>query len=57
MSETTLERLERAEDALREIAKKEGPFAVDRLTHAENTIDAMAEIAEDYFKESVGGKA
>ena len=52
MSETTIQRLERAEDALREIAKKEGPFAVDRLTHAENTIDTMAEIADRYFEES-----
>ena len=32
-------------EALREIAKGEGPFSTDRLTHAENCIEAMQEIA------------
>ena len=49
MSETTIQRLLRAEVALREIAKKEGAFSRDPLTHAENTIDDMAGIAMDYF--------
>ena len=32
-------------DALKEIAKGEGPFSTDHMTHAENTIDAMKAIA------------
>ena len=39
--------LEEARAALTRIAKREGPYSVDRLTHAENTIDAMARIAEE----------
>lgn len=35
------------EAALKAIAKREGPFSRDQLTHASNTIDAMAQIAED----------
>ena len=34
-------------EALREIAKTEGVFSRDRLTHAKNTIKAMKKIAED----------
>lgn len=34
------------ESALREIAKREGPFSLDLLTHATNTIENMAGIAE-----------
>ena len=34
------------EAALEEIALADGPEAVDRLTHAENTIEAMVEVAE-----------
>jgi hypothetical protein len=33
-------------EALREIAKAEGPYAVDRLQHAMNTIENMVAIAE-----------
>jgi hypothetical protein len=32
-------------EALLEIAKGEGPFSRDPLTHAENTIEAMKELA------------
>ena len=31
--------------ALEEITKREGPYKMDRLKHAEATIEAMAEIA------------
>lgn len=34
------------EAALREIAKREGAFSQDHLTHAKNTIENMARIAE-----------
>ena len=33
-------------EALKEIAKKEGPFSTDQLTHAGNVIENMARIAE-----------
>jgi hypothetical protein len=33
-------------EALREIAKAEGPYARDRLQHAENTVESMVAIAE-----------
>ena len=36
--------------ALTEIQKGEGPFSVDHLTHASNTIDAMKELATDAIK-------
>jgi len=39
-------RCARLEEALREIAKGAGPYSMDRLTHAENCIDAMKELAE-----------
>ena len=32
-------------DALKEIAKTEGPYSRDPLTHAENVIENMASIA------------
>lgn len=32
--------------ALREIAKGEGPFSLDPLTHAANTIEAMKDTAK-----------
>ncbi len=37
--------LEQAREALREIAKGEGRFSVDRLEHAENTIEDMKALA------------
>lgn len=36
----------RAREALEEIAKGEGAFSLDPLTHASNTIDSMKEIAK-----------
>ena len=38
--------LDIAVNALREISKKEGQFSRDHLTHASNTIDDMAEKAD-----------
>lgn len=32
-------------EALKKIAEGKGPFSSDRLTHAENTIEAMRELA------------
>ena len=40
------DRIEELEDTLAEIAKAEGPFSMDRLTHAENTILAMVDLAK-----------
>jgi len=40
-----VERVRQLEAALREIAKAEGPFSRDRLTHAENAIASMVESA------------
>lgn len=37
-------------EALKEISKREGAFSRDPLTHAENTIDSMAGIAEAAIK-------
>ena len=37
--------IERKDEALREIAQGSGPFSRDRLTHAENTIESMKELA------------
>jgi len=37
--------------ALKEIAKGEGAFSLDPLTHASNTIDNMKEIAEKALEE------
>ena len=39
--------VERLEGVLREIAKGEGPFSMDHMTHASNTIDAMRKLATD----------
>lgn len=36
---------DRLREALQEVAKGEGPFSRDQLTHAQNTIEAMKEIA------------
>ena len=33
-------------DGLSEITKREGPYKIDRLAHAESTIEHMAQIAE-----------
>lgn len=33
-------------DAMKEIAKGEGAFSMDKLTHANNTIDNMMSIAK-----------
>jgi len=41
--------------ALQEIAKGEGPFSRDPLTHAENTIEAMKEIARLALEQAEGG--
>ena len=38
--------------ALKEIAKREGPFSIGRLTHASNVIENMASIAEEALKET-----
>lgn len=48
---TTEEKLDVAVNALKEITKKEGPFSRDPHEHAENTINAMAEIAEEALKQ------
>lgn len=40
------QRVKELEKALEEVALAEGPYSRDRLTHAENTIEAMVEIAE-----------
>lgn len=40
------ERNEALREALRQIAKAEGPYSLDPFTHAENTIEAMALVAE-----------
>ena len=42
-----IHRVEYLEAALKEIAKREGPFSRNQLLHASNTIDAMAKIAEE----------
>ena len=39
-------RLALAEEALKKISKGEGRFSMDRLMHAENTIEDMKEIAQ-----------
>lgn len=39
------ERVERCEEALREVVKGEGRFSLDPLTHASNTIEDMRDIA------------
>ena len=36
--------------ALRDIARGEGPYSLDPLTHASNTIEAMKEIANNALK-------
>ena len=38
---------ERLAEALRRITERRGPFSMDHFTHAVNTIEAMAGIAED----------
>ena len=35
------------EEALKEIALSRGPYSRDQLTHAENTIEAMKQVAEE----------
>ena len=42
-------------EALEEIAKKEGPFSTDQLTHAGNVIESMASIAEKVLEQVKGG--
>ena len=37
----------RLKTALKEIAKAEGRYSMDKLTHASNTIDNMKKIAND----------
>jgi len=34
-------------EALKQIARGEGRFSIDHLTHAENTIEAMLKIANE----------
>ena len=41
-------------EALKEIAKGSGPFSSDRLTHAENTIEAMKRLAFDAIAKAEG---
>ena len=43
--EYLLVRVARADLALREIARGEGPFNRDQLTHAENRIESMQKLA------------
>ena len=42
-------------EALQEIAEGKGRYSMDKLTHAENTIDAMKELATKALAK-VGGK-
>ena len=44
---TDAEKVTLLREALRQITERKGAFSLDRLTHAENTIEAMAGIAED----------
>jgi len=50
------EELQRLREALKEISKGEGAYSRDRLTHAENTIRAMKDLARDALgeKENMG---
>lgn len=41
------ETAEKMAEALKEITKGAGPFSLDPLTHAENTIEAMKETARE----------
>ena len=41
------DRIEELEEALRQIAKGEGPFSRDPLTHAANCVENMQKIAID----------
>lgn len=50
--EKTLNEHARYKTALEEIAKGEGPFSMDQLTHAGNTIDAMKGLAIEALKEA-----
>jgi len=53
MTEALLrERIRALEAALRTIAERKGPYSRDPLTHASNTIDAMASTAVDALKET-----
>lgn len=42
--------------ALREIAKGEGAYSMDPLTHAGNTIENMKELATDAIEKAAGEK-
>jgi len=44
-------KIDRYETALAEIAKGEGAFSVNRLTHAGNCIEAMQKLATEALKE------
>jgi len=52
------EELQRLREALKEISKGEGAYSLDRLTHAENTIRAMKDLARAALgeKEKAGEK-
>ena len=43
-------------EALKEIAKGEGPYSMDRLTHANNTIENMIAIAQQAIAKAEGGE-
>ena len=43
-------------EALKEIAKGEGAFSLDRLTHANNTVENMKEIAQNAIARAEGIK-
>ena len=45
---------ERLREALTEIARGTGPFSRDRLTHAENCIEAMKQLALDALAPGAG---
>jgi|GEM_PF-7034796 len=48
------QRIAELEAALREIAKGEGAFSRDQLTHAENCIDNMKSIAQEALQGKAG---
>ena len=55
MAETLSQEIKRLLEALTEIAKGKGRFAIDQLKHASNTIEDMQEIANEALKESRHG--
>ena len=50
------ENVARLQNALRKITKQEGPHSRDAHEQAENTIDAMAGVAEDALNRDVRDK-